>query len=356
MSVERNSLLLMQPHGLGLSLRSHGHKLPRSDFDPAALARRRSYLRMLMVPTIALASVLASSLPAWAQAHDPLQYSGGLVLRNFTIYPLYYGKWDTGDIKGKQDFLKGLAGYLSGQNAPIGQQPMMRQYGVTGATVADYQTAGDDVKAPKTLTDGDIRNIIHTNQKSGKLPPYTSTTLVFVFPAKGLNIGGGCGYHGNESSSAFYAVVPKDCETNTATGEHLVTAHEVFEAAADPAFNGWTEAVDGCDSSSWVKLPFGRIPGAADNTQGGKCSTTGYTKVVLSGPCDKDDCWISALQIDPYTEQVDIARPVVTQSSFDYKQMVFRSGDQITIDAGGCVQTGGAREHLEAVRQPKRSQ
>src|SRR5262249_9748711 len=38
---------------------------------------------------------------------------------------------------------------------------------------------------------------------------------------------------------------------------------------------GWDESVDGC--STIINLPFGQIPGAADNTQNGTCSTTGYT-------------------------------------------------------------------------------
>jgi hypothetical protein len=60
-----------------------------------------------------------------------------------------------------------------------------------------------------------------------------------------------------------------------------------------------------------------------------------------SGPCGKDDCSISVTQIGPNTERVNITRPVVTQPLFDYKSIVLMSGDQIGIDAGGCVQTGG---------------
>ena len=55
----------------------------------------------------------------------------------------------------------------------------------------------------------------------------------------------------------------------------LVTAHEIFEAAVDPNGDGWDEPVDGC--STVISLPFGQIPGAADNTQSGSCSTSGYT-------------------------------------------------------------------------------
>lgn len=57
-------------------------------------------------------------------------------------------------------------------------------------------------------------------------------------------------------------------------------SHEIFEASADPAddsFQGWDETVDQCDNASAISLPFGPIPPPTDNTNGGDCSTTGYT-------------------------------------------------------------------------------
>jgi Dockerin type I domain len=65
------------------------------------------------------------------------------------------------------------------------------------------------------------------------------------------------------------------------------------------------------------------------------------TNALESGKCGKDDCSISVTQTGPNTERVNITRPVVTQPFFDYKSIVVVSGDQIGIDAGGCVQTGG---------------
>jgi hypothetical protein len=70
-------------------------------------------------------------------------------------------------------------------------------------------------------------------------------------------------------------------------------------------------------------------------------SFSGTASALLPARCGKDDCSIAVTQIDTNSEQVDITRPVVTQGSFDYKSIIFTSGDQITIDAGGCVQTGG---------------
>jgi hypothetical protein len=63
---------------------------------------------------------------------------------------------------------------------------------------------------------------------------------------------------------------------------------------------------------------------------------------LKSGPCGQGACAISVTQLSPNVERVVISRPVVSQSFFDYKPIVFQRGDQILIDAGGCVQTGGA--------------
>ena len=59
------------------------------------------------------------------QSHDPLQYRGGAILRTFTIYARYCGKWSTDELAAQQNYLVGLAGYLSGSNSPADQQPMI---------------------------------------------------------------------------------------------------------------------------------------------------------------------------------------------------------------------------------------
>ena len=234
--------------------------------------------------TLKMAVVLVMSVlivgrgSAWAQPHARLVYHNGPVLNSFQIFPLYYGNWNSAEITAQQNYLIGLAGYLSGQGAPPSQQSMMRQYGVGFATVGPQVTA-NPTATPTTLKKEDIITIIHANQNGGKLPPYNLHTLIMVFPAAGFKLDNctGCGYHDAESASAFWAVVPHDVGPTLA----LVTAHEVFEAAADPAINvanGWDEAVDGC--TSIVNLSFGAIPGAADNSQGGTCSTTGFTSFV----------------------------------------------------------------------------
>jgi hypothetical protein len=205
----------------------------------------------------------------------PLQYYGGPIMRTLRIYPLYYGNWSSAEINAQQQYLSGLAHYLSGDNRPAGQQPMTWQYGVTGATVATVVRDNPNA-TPIPLSRSDLLNIIRSNQMSGKLPAFGPNTLIMVFPAHGFGLDcNGCGgYHSSESSSAFWAVVLQDAGPSLP----LVTAHEVFEAAMDPADDnepGWDESVDGCCTT--INLPFGQIPGLHDNTQNGTCSTTGYT-------------------------------------------------------------------------------
>jgi hypothetical protein len=141
--------------------------------------------------------IMASAFgSAWAQPHARLVYHNGPVLNSFQIFPLYYGNWNSAEITVQQNYLIGLAGYLSGQGAPPSQQSMMRQYGVGFATVGRQVTA-NPTATPTTLKKEDIIKIIHDNQNGGKLPPYNLHTLIMVFPAAGfkLDICNGCGYH-----------------------------------------------------------------------------------------------------------------------------------------------------------------
>ena len=257
--------------------------------------------RGLLIKAAAAALYLAAVITASAQPHAPLVYHGGPVLHSFEIYPIYFGNWSSADITTQQNYLTGLAGFLSGQDAPPGMQPVMAQYGVNSVTVAPGITLTVTYPSPK-LDELDVENIIHTAQVSGQLPAFQSNRLMMVFLGSGLslNTNVGCAYHDSEDSSSFFGVVPKDC-----SGELLVTAHEIFEAAADPQVgHGWDEAVDGC--TTVINLEFGAIPGPADNTQGGTCSTTGFTgslryqgisgqsQVFARSPNNLDSFWIDA--------------------------------------------------------------
>ncbi len=232
---------------------------------------------------------IMSVLTGRADSPVPLQYHGGPFLETFEIYPLYYGIWTGSEIDTRQDYLVNLAAYMSGKNAPAFEQPAMKQYGVDQVTVAAAKTASPDAKpGSQPLSRDEVLNIIEANQDNGKLPAFGSHRLIVLFPGLGFSVsgeGGACpetsgACHGSESTSAFWAVVPLGQEL-------LVVAHEIFEASADPGigtFKGWDEAVDQCENSpNKVTLSsFGnmRISPVTDNTNGGACSTTGYTSLA----------------------------------------------------------------------------
>ncbi len=240
---------------------------------------RRNIVRFAALLVGAL-SVLGA-LPARG-SDKPLQYHGGPFLESFEICPLYYGNWSEAEILAQQTYVTALAAYMSGDSAPASQQPMMKQYGVSEVKVAPPETAGSDA-TPGGLTRKDLVDIIRTNQSANNLKGFDPNRLIVVFPAHGFwtllpdSTGKevpAAAYHSSESTSAFWAVVPKDLSTDFA-----VIAHEVFEAAADPAddtSNGWDEPIDPCEDNL-IKFSFGKIPSAADDTDGGACSTSGYT-------------------------------------------------------------------------------
>jgi hypothetical protein len=244
----------------------------------------------------------------------PLQYSGGPVLRSFTIYSVYYGNWTSSAIIAQQTYLGGLANYISGVGAPAGQQPMMKQYGVHAATVG----SGVNVTAtPTKLSDTDIRNIITDAQIADLIPPYRGDILIMVFPAHGFTLTSGCAYHSDVGSGQYYGVVTADCGPTLP----LVTAHEVFEAASDPDAAtgpyGWHEpntdaykdaddfeSIDPC--STIVTLPFGAIPGAVDDADGSDCSatnclcsTTGFTRqLTVTQVATTSNTFLAAMTLD----------------------------------------------------------
>src|ERR1700688_4994010 len=236
--------------------------------------RRRSLLFSL--------GFFASVSSALASPHAPLRYHGGPILTSFTIYPLYYGNWSRADIAKSQQFLTHLTDYISGVNSLPYQQPVIRQYGVLEAAVAAPAVAVSGVP-PGPIPDGALRDIIHANQLSWNLPAYDGHTLIMVFPSAGFfaPLSQGCAYHGSETAAGFYAIVPFNCNRSSPQddqGWFDVVGHEVFEAAANPGItvaSGWDEAMDGCVTGFRLP-PWELLGGAADNTQDGWCSSTGY--------------------------------------------------------------------------------
>ena len=132
----------------------------------------RSRVEMRKIASLSAAfliGILSMLAPKLGWATTALQYHGGPFLQTFEIYPLYYGNWAKSDITTQQTYVVNLAAYLSGENAPASEQPMMKQYGVNQVTVAAAATASPNAK-PKALSRSALLSIIHSNQKSGTLP------------------------------------------------------------------------------------------------------------------------------------------------------------------------------------------
>lgn len=265
-------------------------------------------MRRTIVRSVALLIGMLGVLTARpGRAAKPLQSHGGPFLESFEICPLYYGKWSDTEILLQQAYLYDLAAYMSGENAPASQQPMTTQYGVISVTLGPVATAGTEATA-KGLTRDELVNIIHTNQNNNNLAAFDAHRLIVVFPAHGFwtllpdqKTGKevqAAAYHSSESTSGFWAVVPKDLSNDFA-----VIAHEVFEASADPAddtSNGWDEPVDPCEDNL-LKFSFGKIPSVADNTDGGACSKSGYTSL--------DETRIHGATFDDYKNEYDSISP-----------------------------------------------
>ena len=210
-------------------------------------------------------------------ARADLANHGGPVLKSFQVAPYYYGPWQLTALRQHQNYLVGLTQYLSNANAPANTRTTLVQYGVTSAGVTGQAQNFFNPTSPLSMSDTDIRVAIHAAQAAGTLPAYSTSTLILFLLPTGATATVHCGYHNNEGVGKYYAVVTQDC------GPWLqVTAHEVFEAATDPAVNvqsAWDEAVDPC--ATWFNLWFGPVPGAFDNSIHG-CSTTGYDSVSAS--------------------------------------------------------------------------
>lgn len=255
-------------------------------------------VRALSAAGLAGIVLLLASQGVWAK---PLQYHGGPVLETVTIHPLYWGYWSKEDKDAQQTYLKHLAAYMSGESAPKGQEPVLKQYGVNKVVVDDNERTADPNQSCKSATcdmkrdqlagpkGGPLLNssIIRKAQlrKNDPLPAFGPHTLIVVFLPHHYVLTDcapfpscGAAYHSSESASEFWAVVPQDDTPAT-------TAHEMFEAAADPADDNspaWDEVADPCGKKPLITLKdFGsiQIPQVADNTQGGDCNTTGYIPI-----------------------------------------------------------------------------
>src|SRR6266404_2833033 len=68
----------------------------------------------------------------------PLVYNSGPIMSGPQFISFYWGPFASTDINAMQAWLAGYAGYLNGVGVPVGEEQVLQQYGVSGATVGPY--------------------------------------------------------------------------------------------------------------------------------------------------------------------------------------------------------------------------
>ena len=219
--------------------------------------------------------------PTAAQSGGPagsfvqMVYNGGPVLSCPEFCAFYWGAFSASEVNTMQAWLSGFAQYLCGVGAPLGQEQVVRQYNVYGATVGPHV---QEATAPASATEQDVRNKIEAHQASGDLPAYSAQRLFLAF-TKNVAFSGyntaWCAYHGSWGTGKYFAICPQltglCAGTDALAAWQGVTAHEILEAATDPAVgSGWVEGGgEGGDSCNrqFAPISFGTTQRFADNLQ-----------------------------------------------------------------------------------------
>jgi hypothetical protein len=151
--------------------------------------------------TAPIVEAVATAAPT--VGYSPLTFGGGPLISDAELISVFWGTFTPAEITGMQAYLRGLAGYLSGDGAPQGSVPVLWQYNCVcahiGATFTDPSTP--QLPPGQQATDQNVRNEILSLQKAGNLPDFASNRIFIVF-TKGINFqnygiqpNGYCAYH-----------------------------------------------------------------------------------------------------------------------------------------------------------------
>jgi len=213
----------------------------------------------------------------------PISYHGGPVLRNPTLYYIWYGTWTASDM----NILETLATHISG--SPYANI-WTTYYDFTGQHIPNTVTFGgsttDNYSHGKLLSDPLITRIVQAAIDNKSLPA-DPNGIYFVLTATDVNEVGFCnsfcGWHTNvEFEGSHYNIAfignaahcPDSCETQLvspndspgADASASVVAHELEESISDPYGTGWydsqgEEIADKCAYSygATTTLPNGSL-------------------------------------------------------------------------------------------------
>jgi hypothetical protein len=222
---------------------------------------------------------------------------------------LYWGNWSRpsdGNIQAMESYLQGLANYMSGGYQLLVGTPVLKQYGVVGATLGAQYI--DFIVPNGTLAAPDLQQKIAALQNSNNLPQYTSNRI-FVVLTKGITwnqaLGapltpvvttGWCAVHGYfpGTPNGYVALVPYPLAPGCLSSQYsdamanwqTAASHEIFEAATDPEpFTGWffgvgIQVCEGADVCPWAGAYLPKV---------------GTVQLFLDGPRTKDNTFPCSL-------------------------------------------------------------
>ena len=244
----------------------------------------------------------------WGTSHPTYRTGLGPILSP-VIVPVFWGSWTEGTGKANdpdviRTYLDGFAGWVSGVGAPLGYEPVVRQYGVIGANTASegYLFSGSGA-----IRNKDIVTNLHSWQQQGELIP-NGTNTIFLVLVNGfssynfLDLAGvpcaTCNYHALDAGT-YYGVVTWDGCGSDGTQCQANASHELTEAMTDPNYPGaagwlthekfnilgyptyFSEGADQCQNLAGSTKPhpfdnqplsFGVVQNFTDNTVD-KCTT-----------------------------------------------------------------------------------
>jgi len=180
--------------------------------------------------------IVTLMVAAPALAFTPLHDRGGPVLNAPEIAPVYLGNWSQTDIDITQSYLQWLAAYMRGVQAPTGCQPVVKQYGVTGASVLLPTLAPIFIDTfTRDLIPTEIANAHSLYGSYTYAPNRVVLVLLKGSPANFGTENGGTvtGFHWQADLGKYYAAVSWELNPDWPSFERVIS-HEIFEAATDP--------------------------------------------------------------------------------------------------------------------------
>lgn len=206
-----------------------------------------------------------------------MSYHNGPVLSP-RIQCLMWGNFTATEITTNQQYLAGLAQFMSNHDLTGGVEPTHRQYGTWGGWFSGT-CATDTVRPTGVVDEAAIQTEITKIQgrSTNPLAPYTPATVILVF-TKGITMTSDygtvwCAKHRTAGTSKYWGIIPSPtvagCSTNfglnTTQALQKLASHELTEAATDPDLaTGWYagdaghEIADDCNNVfSTITLPNG---------------------------------------------------------------------------------------------------